>query len=840
MEPDHANTEPNEGAGRDKQHDGRLGSNDYSEESSRTPSRPESPHGVPQRPRERARVRFNSTSEVNDEVNQRFTFPLQDKERTLSAPALGVPAETASPPSHTRPPLIKRPSDTGNTLNLGLTSNFGTGPPRRPPALRRSTAESLIQAHDGAHDDSVEDLPEKLFSALAAQKRGERMATLVGSSSAPTSPRESLDNSEDERPSQYHGQYPVRIDDIPLVALGRRPYDSSDDEDEDQSEKPLQKERQSSEAHRLVRAYTKRDFTRRFRVPNNTSAGLVSGQVTPVDERDREEDYVARPKEFRGGVLSALLRLHQSHGSQSTIRREDTGGSVASPTSESPTPAHSRSNSPTRKAQKWYKKDNHSTNTLAGLVEASAKLSAPAGGEASAQATHRPASVLSAGRRSPAARLMGSIGKRHSPRLEDEIRITVHIAETISRQKYLVKLCKALMSYGAPTHRLEEYLKMSARVLELESQFLYLPGCMIIAFDDSSTHTTEVKLIRANQGVDLGKLKDVHAIYKEVVHDCIGVEEATQRLDCVIRKRQKNNVWFLVLVYGFASATVGPFAFQARLIDMPICFVLGCILGVLQLVLAPKSELYSNVFEISAAVIMSFIARAFGSILYRENTLFCFSAMVQSSIALILPGYIILCGALELQSRSILAGSVRIVYAIIYSLFLGYGITVGSAIYGLIDQNATSATTCSNTLNPYWTFLFVPIFTLCLCVINQAKWKQIPVMIAIAQVGYTVNFFASRKFPASNQISSTLGSLSVGVLGNLYSRTRHGLAAAALLPAIFVQVPSGLAASGSLLSGLATADQLTGSYTYANGTAKVNSTSSVSSLEPMVAKENAR
>lgn len=69
---------------------------------------------------------------------------------------------------------------------------------------------------------------------------------------------------------------------------------------------------------------------------------------------------------------------------------------------------------------------------------------------------------------------------------------------------------------------------MSARVLKIEGQFLYIPGCMIISFDDSDTHTTEVRLIRQAQGVDLGKLCDVHEIYKDVVRDVIGVEEAKQ------------------------------------------------------------------------------------------------------------------------------------------------------------------------------------------------------------------------------------------------------------------------------------------------------------------------
>src|SRR5204863_5530319 len=124
-----------------------------------------------------------------------------------------------------------------------------------------------------------------------------------------------------------------------------------------------------------------------------------------------EVDYVARPKEFRGGVLAALLRLHNAQASHVDHRRESSGGSAASPSprsqQESLTPAASGTSTPTRKHQKWYKqRGNHSHNTLAGLIEASAKLSAPAGGEAGAQAQHHPATVLSAGRRSPASRLI--------------------------------------------------------------------------------------------------------------------------------------------------------------------------------------------------------------------------------------------------------------------------------------------------------------------------------------------------------------------------------------------------------------------------------------------------
>lgn len=171
---------------------------------------------------------------------------------------------------------------------------------------------------------------------------------------------------------------------------------------------------------------------------------------------------------------------------------------------------------------------------------------------------------------------------------------------------------------------------------------------------------------------------------------------------------------------------------------------------------------------------------------------------------------------------------------------------------------------------------------MCLIIINQAKWKQAPMMMIIAFAGYIVNYFSSRKFSGNTQISNTLGALAIGVMANLYSRiggrvenmaldlwevrlrprwksfrkhvfgfqgryktpksmeegtagdhesiympkarrVGYSLAAAAMLPAIFVQVPSGLAVNGSLVSGIASANQITGNAT--NGTQVVNTTS---------------
>lgn len=571
--------------------------------------------------------------------------------------------------------------------------------------------------------------------------------------------------------------------------------------------------------HNIVRQMSRPDlsFLTRLRAP---SPSALSGQDTQSEDRSSEdrdsETSLERPAKYRRGILSSLLKLydHQHTGNHNFDHhgRGRYGRSRQGSTSEwsgrgmSPDPLWKH-----HRPQKWYEKPGnesspsvhswHSKNTSPLSLLKRSKSSGSASGSSAS----------------------GTARRWMKPALEDEIRITVHIAELLSRQKYLIRLCRALMKYGAPTHRLEEYMRMTARVLEIDGQFLYIPGCMIISFDDAATHTTEVKVVRTSQGIDLGKLADVHETYKEVIHDVIGVEEAIGRLEETMKRPSKFHILFLIFAHGCASASVGPFAFNARPIDIPIAFLLGCLLGVLQLILSPKSNLYSNVFEISAAVLTSFLARAFGSIRFQGEPLFCFSALAQSAIALILPGYTVLCASLELQSRSIVAGSVRMVYAIIYSLFLGFGITIGTAVYGLLDPQATTAYTCpaSPITNEYLQrFPFVLIFTVCLALVNHAKWKQIPMMMVISLAGYVVSYFSSKRFSSNTQVSNALGAFVIGVIGNLHSRLRHGLAAASMLPAIFVLVPSGLAASGSLISGITSAEEMTRSpyAVVANGT----------------------
>jgi uncharacterized membrane protein YjjP (DUF1212 family) len=88
--------------------------------------------------------------------------------------------------------------------------------------------------------------------------------------------------------------------------------------------------------------------------------------------------------------------------------------------------------------------------------------------------------------------------------------------------KFLRALAKALLTFAAPSHRIETQLVFAAKTLNVPAEFGHFPSVIIISFVHDETHTCETHSIKCGGG-----LQEVHQIYKEVLHDSIKAKEAT-------------------------------------------------------------------------------------------------------------------------------------------------------------------------------------------------------------------------------------------------------------------------------------------------------------------------
>lgn len=162
------------------------------------------------------------------------------------------------------------------------------------------------------------------------------------------------------------------------------------------------------------------------------------------------------------------------------------------------------------------------------------------------------------------------------------------------------------MTFGAPSHRIESQLTAAARILEVEAEFIHLPGVIICSFGDQELGCSETNFVKCGGRLSLGALHKVHLIYRSVVHDEISARKATEELEALLNAPAMYSLPFRVFLAFVLSALICPLAFGGSFVDMWIAGVGAMTLSILQLC-ATKSALYANVFEYVALFVPAVI-----------------------------------------------------------------------------------------------------------------------------------------------------------------------------------------------------------------------------------------
>ena len=481
-------------------------SRDQSAESSKQHSREGS-----RPPKKRHNVRFTPGGESLDTSNKRAAFDLRDDTDAPPRPK-PLPRTRSDTVRRTTSPSRAHATSFDKFLDTAEPSTRAPVPKPKPSIMRLPSSDSELEDDDNKseNEENKEDEGEgedddkavgKAISQQTAQNKAERLSRMMGNHSAPGSryaspqrPQRFVARSPPPSPP-LEGERPTKLDlnDIHLERLETRRTkfgieDDTDEEDEKDAEKSsLKKGKKRSgrfyaRAARLIAHHKSSRIPGLYRVHAETSPETASGVQTPTYERDPNH-WVPRPKEYREGYLSSLLKLYNEQGAGTALshipsghdaitraaHRHDSSGqsliesTASGATTPTQTPGTSPAGSPTSsgtttpkaKHQKWYYKNpqSQSTGALSDLVSSSTVFAHPTTGSSQAskairpKAKHRPLSSQA---------LDTVMGKKKKGHKNDEsIRIQVHIAETMQRQGYLIKICRALMTYGAPTHRLE-------------------------------------------------------------------------------------------------------------------------------------------------------------------------------------------------------------------------------------------------------------------------------------------------------------------------------------------------------------------------------------------------
>jgi uncharacterized membrane protein YjjP (DUF1212 family) len=178
-----------------------------------------------------------------------------------------------------------------------------------------------------------------------------------------------------------------------------------------------------------------------------------------------------------------------------------------------------------------------------------------------------------------------------------------------SRKKFILLLAKAFLTFGAPSHRVESQLFAAAKKLLIHASFAYIPGIIMVSFNDGETRTTELHFVRSSGRIALSALNSVHDVYRDVFDDRLTVPEGTSALDHILRAAP---LYPLIARCGLAfvcASVICPLAFGGSFIDMWVSGTCACVLQYLGLQAAAKSSVYANVYECVSLRIFGVVVR---------------------------------------------------------------------------------------------------------------------------------------------------------------------------------------------------------------------------------------
>ncbi|KAG0036507.1 hypothetical protein BGZ82_004106 [Podila clonocystis] len=559
----------------------------------------------------------------------------------------------------------------------------------------------------------------------------------------------------------------------------------------------------------------KRAITGRLKSPE-TGEDLESytrggGEITDMDlvvpVKEKSESHVVnfdldtkegttaetgvRRRKPKGGILSQLLKLQRNEAVAAA--------SSSSKGSHSPTRDDRKSSgqhASVKKTKKgFYYRSSSRNSSMTSLKDLSASVSTtPRASPRSSRIfdqdrSTEDESTLTSPTARKASRKSGLRGIRAIRQGDNDGNRSIHhdIAEILTRQSFLIMMAKALILYGAPSHRIEETCLQLAKKMDVDASFSLLPGHMTISFSDPDTHTSDTRHLRCTQGMDMHKLSCVYTIALGVLRG-EPIETANKELERVAQEPGCFPLWLQVLAWMGSSACVAPLAFNGSWIDTALAGLCGLIVGILGMV-AAKFPIYGPLFEMTSSIVVGFIARALGDHV-------CFSAVALAGVVVLLPGLVLTQAIMELASRNIVSGAVRMFYALMYAFFLGFGLSLGAELWVYLsgDNTVASASACAQGINHFWYFLIYPAVSASINIVFNAHPRQWFGMTLVTAVGFVVTYFLK----GGPQVTSAIAAFAVGITGQLYGRLTGQLSYVPMLSGVLLLVPGSVGVKGIL------------------------------------------
>ncbi|MDX2092923.1 MAG: threonine/serine exporter family protein [Kofleriaceae bacterium] len=355
--------------------------------------------------------------------------------------------------------------------------------------------------------------------------------------------------------------------------------------------------------------------------------------------------------------------------------------------------------------------------------------------------------------------------------------------------EFILALGKALHRYGTAANRLEEDIREVSRRLGLKVEVFTTPTTLIMSFGEPAELRTRMERVEAGE-LDLGKLGDIDDLVIQVARRELTPVEGMTRLQGIIDAPSRYGYFVSTLSHAVTAGSFTVF-FGGSPADVATSAMIGLLLGLLAQ-LMKRSFDQAHVFELVGAAVAAFAAGVTSSL---------WSAVVPplvtaASLILLLPGMQLTTAITELATRNLIAGTARLMFAVIVLLQLVVGVFLGERL-----ANAVVDVHQAVPLPIAWWMPWAALVTASLgvTVLLRATPRAFGWILLASLVAYLGTRAGSEWL--GKDMGVLIGAFALGVLGNLYSRWLQRPAQVVVVPAMLLLVPGslGFRAMSSLL-----------------------------------------
>ena len=348
---------------------------------------------------------------------------------------------------------------------------------------------------------------------------------------------------------------------------------------------------------------------------------------------------------------------------------------------------------------------------------------------------------------------------------------------------FILRLAKALHTYGMTAYELEKNMKMVGEKLGFGVQCFALPTSIIMSFSHPKEPEPKTYVFRVEPGdINLERQIQVDEVVEQVLKAEITIEEGARILKVI--STSPPNYDGLAIIAGFALVS-GAVArvFGGGLAEVSVAFIIGLVNGLMSLrvVRLEHAHFLFPTFAALASALIAAIVAHFGYL----GSLYIATL---SGVIVLVPGLLLTTAISELAMQHMVAGTARLMSAGTIFLQIGFGLAIGNHI-GTTLLPASEVTQVF--LFPEWTrWLAILIASSGLYILFQSRKQDYIWVLLAGMIAYSSTLIGTQYLGAV--MGSFMGALITGLAANAFERIKNITRSVLLMPGIILLVPGSI------------------------------------------------